>query len=169
MKLFNRRSALKGAPVAAIGAATFAKTATQPGLTPALPPSPTSVGGIGTMLNKCGSGILDAARVPTPLELLENAKRKKFFQAKDAAETVWNKKRYLVHGNMQPNMNIQALRSVSHQHKMHMQMEWEQREQDTNETWLEKLASNIGFSWNPRPNHSYDNATPPEPARNSRY
>lgn len=82
---------------------------------------------------------------PSPLELLRNKNRRDFNQAMSAGEGAFRKRMYRQNSMPAASPNIDALRSVSPQHKMIMR----ERELDVikaeERTWLEALADKFGI------------------------
>jgi hypothetical protein len=128
MKLFSRRKTFAVAAAAPIAAGMSAKNY---GVDPVVPTTPPPGG---WAMNDAASTL---TRIDTP------PKWRDFCNARDAFHQS-QMQRHEVHNPHIFDLNIQALRSVSPQHKAHMQMEDHRRRNREAESFLESLARNLG-------------------------
>lgn len=83
---------------------------------------------------------------PSPLELLKRKSRQKFWRAKEAVDaSVHQRNQLMKMRDFEMNLNIQALRSVSMQHKAIMQMKCHAAQQEERKSLMAKIAEQFGF------------------------
>lgn len=119
-------------------------------------PSPSVAPYMGDVTNMA-SNILGVA--PSPLEILRRKKQHEFYTACRVGERLMQARSNLWYATSFDH-NINALKSVSIQHKVRMMRAQEERERNAHKSWVQKLADNLDIPWDAEQDCDADDAQP---------
>jgi len=126
---------------------------------PDAPPNPTGLLNVPRNLGFVDSMADNTERSLSPLEILQNKNRRRFYDAKETYEQAMRRRIYRMNGNIPPDANIASLKSVSAQHRLHMQEAAADRLMMEQRSWIEKLAAKFGIE-EPKPARNHGDSYP---------